>query len=159
MEIATCPNSTYFLDVSTLPSKCFDCRQISKCLECSGLTSCTLCQQGYKTSGGGCTKIVCTDPKCNLCSSTTYCLDCILGYQPISGTCTKIPCTDTHCILCSSSPICVACDYMNSYYILTNNTCDLCQNSSNMFINMSNTSYPCVACNKPIGCLQCLNLN
>jgi hypothetical protein len=67
-----------------------------------------------------------------------------------------INCIDINCIVCMPSTTCQKCNYLSNYYLLANGTCALC-NSANMFINMSDSNYPCVLCNL-IGCTTCSSL-
>jgi hypothetical protein len=73
-----------------------------------------------------------------------------------NSTCPKIGCTDPNCNLCTSASVCIQCDYLNNYYVSGGN-CLICNNGANMFINMTDTSYPCVSCGI-VGCTTCVSL-
>jgi hypothetical protein len=52
---------------------------------------------------------------------------------------------------------CKVCDYPNKYYLLPNSTCAFCDSTSNLFINLTDPTYPCTSC-LPTNCLQCSSL-
>lgn len=95
---------------------------------------------------------------CYECTTSSYCVTCMIGYQlnPSNAGCSKIPCLDSHCTLCTISTTCSQCDYLNSYY-LTAGTCQLCNAAANMFINITDPTYPCLACT-PANCQVCSSL-
>lgn len=98
-------------------------------------------------------------PNCSTCI-INKCLTCFPGHQLDAGnlSCSKISCTDTNCLLCSSPSVCVQCDYTDLYYVLGNNTCGYCDNTTNKFINFSSSSYPCVLCTLT-NCQVCATIN
>ncbi len=85
------------------------------------------------------------------CPNATYILD-TSGATPV---CT-MNCIDVNCLICVPSTTCQKCNYLANYYLLANNTCAIC-NTVNMFINISDSNYPCTLCNL-IGCTTCTNL-
>ena len=62
-----------------------------------------------------------------------------------------------NCKNCTGFGICATCEYSSNYY-LDNGVCQYCNNSNNVFINMTDVGYPCVLCDLA-HCTLCTSLS
>lgn len=68
-----------------------------------------------------------------------------------------ITCADNHCLICYTNAKCVICDHFNNFALNTNgNSCSNC-GGTNMFIDTSDPTFPCVLC-YPVNCLTCTGI-
>jgi hypothetical protein len=165
VEKASCPNSSYTLDISganpmciigcTIPN-CITCVPINACQQCNYLSSyyllpngtCALCNSAnmfINTSDPTYPCTLCTLTGCTTCSSLTQCSVCNNGLQyflnPTDNLCHLCSTTLSHCSTCSAYFVCQTC---TSPYLL---------NSTD-----TTATGQCATCSL-IGCLNCLTIS
>lgn len=123
-----------------------------ECVNCSQSACGVICPVGDYLDVPTQTCINCSSviANCTVCYFAAHCLTCQPGsYVDASLLCSVILCpTVTHCNVCLNTTACLTCSYDSSYYLDSNLTCSLCDNSLNMFINMNSASKDCVNCSE-----------
>ena len=87
-------------------------------------------------------------PGCERCTSAIHCTQCGTGYT-LNGSnlCNQITCAVVNCDICINSSTCYLCNYLSSYY-LSSNACLICDNTRNMYINMTSPTKECRNCSQ-----------
>jgi hypothetical protein len=116
VEVASCPNSTYFLDKTLNPIMCVDCTIITNCQICTSLLACDTCDPGYQPVGSLCSQIVCADINCLICTTS------------LLGSCTSCNYTNNYYL---SNGLCKLCNLLNMFLNTSDPTypCVLCTTS------------------------------
>ena len=105
--------------------------------------------------------VLCSPTNCVSCSSISQCSVCDTANTYVLNSMSDNLCylcsvTVTDCINCSSYGVCTTCNYANNYYLSSPSNCSLCT-GLNMFINLTDPSYPCTLCTLS-NCITCTSL-